>query len=280
MTWTNVLVSAICENPNNSANPTTAQRITKSPRIASSSTNSGVSGSHSGRPSSTGGAAPSIELIAASGWPDEDSADCSSFEAGTDSPGLDGLSPVGSEGEVTMSLADQGKKCPRRSLVPSFRRTPTLRWTGERGSVRGLRFSGAPKTGGMVRTATKHGQPTPSNARRHTRDTPNLLDSRFPLEDGREVTERRPRPHLFRLRAFRAIVLFKVGWDQLVSSAGPPCSSHGKTWWACAAKRRWSLPTTYQPSQRHWPCMNLSGKLRLRIEAAKLPANRIRSSIG
>ena len=40
-------------NPN--PNPTTTQRKTKSPRIASSSTNSGVNGSHSGNPSSATG---------------------------------------------------------------------------------------------------------------------------------------------------------------------------------------------------------------------------------
>ncbi len=36
---------------------------------------------------------------------------------------------------------------------------------------------------------------------------------------------------------------FKVGWDQLASSAGPPCRTFVICWWAGAAKRRWSHPT-------------------------------------
>ena len=32
------------------------------------------------------------------------------------------------------------------------------------------------------------------------------------------------------------------GWDQLASSAGPPSGNVKKSWWAGAAKRRWSHP--------------------------------------
>jgi hypothetical protein len=40
----------------------------------------------------------------------------------------------------------------------------------------------------------------------------------------------------------RAIAVFNVGWDQLASSVGPPSGIVEKSWWASAAKRRWSFP--------------------------------------
>jgi len=54
-------------------------------------------------------------------------------------------------------------------------------------------------------------------------------------------------------RSDRAIAFFKVGWDQLASSAGPPAENVENYWWAGAAKRHWSHPTAYPDSKRHWP---------------------------
>ena len=45
------------------------------------------------------------------------------------------------------------------------------------------------------------------------------------------------------------------GWDQLASSAGPPSGTIEPCWWAGAAKRRWSHPTSCPDSKRHWPWM-------------------------
>ena len=52
----------------------------------------------------------------------------------------------------------------------------------------------------------------------------------------------------------RAIACFKVGWDQHASSAGPPSENIEKSWWAGAAKRRWSHPTSCADPTRRWPC--------------------------
>ncbi len=48
----------------------------------------------------------------------------------------------------------------------------------------------------------------------------------------------------------RATAFFNVGWDQLASSAGPPSENVEKSWWAGAAKRRWSHPTGYAAPTR------------------------------
>ena len=52
----------------------------------------------------------------------------------------------------------------------------------------------------------------------------------------------------------KAIAYFKVGWDQLASSAGPPPEIVEKPWWAGAAKRHWSHPTGFADPTRRWPC--------------------------
>ena len=43
-------------------------------------------------------------------------------------------------------------------------------------------------------------------------------------------------------RQVGAVAFFKVGWDQLASSAGPPSAITMFFWWAGASKRRWSHP--------------------------------------
>ena len=163
--WTSVRDSPICENPNNSANPTTAHRSTKSPRTASSSTNSGVSGSHSGSPSSTlpateGSVTSSgCELSAAPSESSEDSAVGDSFKTGAGSPAGMELSPVGSEGEVTVSLADQGEKW-IRTHSRQHRRMGTL----ARPALSGTRL------GGKIRTG-KSAHPTSGDERDRCRRT-------------------------------------------------------------------------------------------------------------
>ncbi len=49
----------------------------------------------------------------------------------------------------------------------------------------------------------------------------------------------------------KAIALFNVGWDQIASSAGPPSGNVENSWWAGAAKRCWSHPTSFtDPTSR------------------------------
>ena len=63
-------------------------------------------------------------------------------------------------------------------------------------------------------------------------------------------------PHKAQSSFGGAIAFFKVGWDQLASSAGPPSSNVENCWWAGAAKRRWSHPTFCPTSKTHWPCLS------------------------
>ncbi len=51
----------------------------------------------------------------------------------------------------------------------------------------------------------------------------------------------------------KAIAIFKVGWDQLASSAGPPSGNIQICWWAGAAKRRWSHSTSCPDFKTRWP---------------------------
>ena len=68
---------------------------------------------------------------------------------------------------------------------------------------------------------------------------------------------------------FRAIAFFKVGWDQLASSAGPPKGNVVKRWWAGAAKRHLSHPTSRPTLKRHWlqRCIRSSSTTRLERDA-------------